>query len=209
MEDYSHKEKELRILYTNASSLLNELQELKVLLNSLKHAPQIIAITEVNNKINSKSLISECHIPGYELDSANLEKVSHGILFCVDISLQSSSINIIKSSFKEYLIVSIKGANIDNLTICALYHSPTSNSDNDNALSSYIYQLCNDYSGNILIIGDFYISYIYWSNYTSTSNNSSSITLLKAIRYNFLTQHIDTPTRARGADVLMHLIFLI
>jgi len=40
-EDYSHKEKELRILYTNADSLLNKLQELKVLLNSLKHAPQI------------------------------------------------------------------------------------------------------------------------------------------------------------------------
>jgi len=77
-EDYSHKEKELRILYTNADSLLDKLQELKFLLNSLKHAPLIIAITEVHNKINSKSLISEHHIPGYELYSTNLEEVSGG-----------------------------------------------------------------------------------------------------------------------------------
>jgi len=76
---------QLRIVYTNAHSLLNKLQELKVLINSLKHAPQIIAITEVNNKINSKSLISEYHIPGYELYSTNLEKVSRGILIYVDI----------------------------------------------------------------------------------------------------------------------------
>jgi len=81
-----------------------------------------------------------------------------------------------------------------------LYCSPNSNSDNDIALSPFINQLCNDYSGNILIMRDFNISDINWSNYTSTSNNSSSITLLKAIRDNFLTQHIDTPTRARGAD---------
>jgi len=66
--------------------------------------------------------------------------------------------------------------------------------------SPFINQLCNDHSGNIFIIGDFNISDINWSKYTSTSNSSSSITLLKAIRDNLLTQHIDTPTRARGAD---------
>jgi len=55
---------------------------------------------------------------------------------------------------------------------------------------------------------DFNISDINWSNYTSTSNNSSSITLLKAIRDNFLTQHIDTPTRVRGADA-PHILDLI
>jgi len=88
-QPYSNKEKELRILYTNADSLLNILQELKVLLNSLKHAPQIIAIAEVNNKINSKSSLSEFHMPGYELYSTDLEKVSRGILIYVDISLQS------------------------------------------------------------------------------------------------------------------------
>ena len=63
-EDYSHKEKEIRILYTNADSLHNKLQELEVLLKSLKYEPQVIAITEVNNKINSILLTSEYHLSG-------------------------------------------------------------------------------------------------------------------------------------------------
>ena len=117
----------------------------------------------------------------------------------MDINLQSS-INIIESSFKEFLIVSIKGANIDDLTICAIYRSPNSNSDNDYVSSPFINQLCNDHSGNILIVGDFNISDINWCNYTPTSSSSSSVTLLKALRDNLLTQYIITPTRARGAD---------
>ena len=91
----------MRILYTNADSLHNKLQELKILLSSLEHTPQITAINEVNSKSNSKSVISEFNIPGYELYSTNLEEISRGNLIYVDANLHSS-INITDSSFKEY-----------------------------------------------------------------------------------------------------------
>ena len=195
----------MRILYTNADSLHNKLHELKILISTLEHPPQIIAITEVKSKKYNKSVVSEFNIPGYELYSTNLEEVSRGILLYVDDNLHSS-INLIDSLFKEYLIVSVKGDNI-NLTICTVYRSPNSSLDNDHLLCPFINQVCNNI-GNVLIIGDFNISDINWSNYTSLSNSCPSLILLKAVRDNFLTQHIDTPTRARGSDT-PHILDLV
>jgi len=53
--------KDLRILCTNADSLHNKLQELKLLISSLEHklTPQIIAITEVIiNQLMKQSLVN-------------------------------------------------------------------------------------------------------------------------------------------------------
>jgi len=47
----NRKENCLNVLYTNADTLFNKLTELKLLLNSMKNKPQIIAITEVKQKI--------------------------------------------------------------------------------------------------------------------------------------------------------------
>jgi len=182
-DENKFNKKYLRILYTNADSLHNKLQELKLLITSLEHTPQIIAITEVNNESNNKGLISEINIP----------EISQGVIIYGDANLHSS-INIIDSPFKEYLIVSVKGDNTDNLTICTVYCSPNSSLDNDNLLSLFINKVCNEFTGNILVVGDFNISDINWNNYTTTSNFCSSLTLLKAIRDNFLIQHIDNPT---------------
>ena len=52
------------------------------------------------------------------------------------------------------------------------------------------------------------MSDINWFNYTSISNSNSSLTLLKANRDKFLTQHVQTATRARGADT-PHILDLV
>ena len=101
------------------------MQELKALISSLTHTPQIIVITEVNTKTNNKSVSSEFNIPGYELYNANLEENCRGILIYVDNNLQSS-IEIIESDFEEFLVVSIKGDDFDNLVIGTVYRSPKS-----------------------------------------------------------------------------------
>ena len=79
-ENNLNKEKELRILYTNADSLHNKMQDLKLLLSRLQHTPHVIDNTEVNNRSNSKSVSSVYNIPGYELYCTNLEDISRGIL---------------------------------------------------------------------------------------------------------------------------------
>ena len=84
----------------------------------------------------------------------------------------------------------------------------TTTMQNDSALGSFIDTVCTKFTCNILFLGDFNIADIDWSNYTSTSNSGPSLTLLKTIRDNFLTQHIDTPTRARGKDT-PHILDLV
>ena len=183
------------------------MHELQVVLSSLEHTPEIIVITEVKNKTNNNAPISEFTITGYELFSTNEEETSRGIFVYVDVNLKAS-INILNSKFKEHLIISIKGDKIDDLTICAIYRSPNSKTENDSLLSPFINQVCNEFKGKTIFIGDFNVNDINWRNYTSTSNSSSSLNLIKAIRDNFLTQHIDSPTRARGADT-PHILDLV
>ena len=50
-------------MYTNADSLANKLQELKLLLNNTSPRPKIIALTEVKHKNKWSMELSEFSIP--------------------------------------------------------------------------------------------------------------------------------------------------
>ena len=57
----------LEVLYTNADSLSNKINELKLLIRSLEKKPGIIAITEVKHKNKWNTTVSELTLPGYIL----------------------------------------------------------------------------------------------------------------------------------------------
>ena len=62
----NRKGTDFSILYTNADSLTNKLNELKLLIRSLEHKPAIIAITEVRLKPKHKwHSINELQTEGY------------------------------------------------------------------------------------------------------------------------------------------------
>ena len=206
-ENSGNKKKILKILYTNADTLHNKIQELKLLLETLESTPQIIAITEIKAKKRIDIYLSEFNIPGYTVYSNNLEENNRGILIYVDTKLQSciQSFNII---FDEYLSITIKGNNINNLTILTVYRSPNSNCENDSHLKNLLDTLYSSTKENIITIGDFNLSEINWNDYTSNTNSYASNQLLKAIRDNLLIQHIDKPTRARGLDT-PHILDLV
>src|SRR3989442_11397504 len=64
-------------------------------------------------------------------------------------------------------------------------------------------------SGNFILLGDFNLSSINWSNFTtSTGHNSLDSKFLDCLRNNFLTQHVLFSTRARGNDT-PHILDLI
>jgi len=59
---------ELNVLYTNADGLLNNRHELKIVLNSAKVRPNIIAITEILPKnLAHQLLVSEFELEGYNI----------------------------------------------------------------------------------------------------------------------------------------------
>lgn len=70
----------MHVLYTNADCLRNKLSELILLLESLKHKPKIIAITEFKDKCNKNVLVQEFSIPGYSLYCNDISSLSRGVL---------------------------------------------------------------------------------------------------------------------------------
>src|SRR6266536_294617 len=79
-----NNENELTVLYTNADSLQNKLNELQLLIQILDYRPSVIAITEVKHKHNWHSQLSEFNLKGYTLYYNDLDKNPRGIIMYVD-----------------------------------------------------------------------------------------------------------------------------
>ena len=127
------------------------------MIRSLEHTPQIIAITGVNNKSNNTSVSSDFIIPSYEVYNTNLEELCRGVITYVIANLQSS-ITFSDSPYKELFIVTVKGDIIENLTICTVFCGPNSSPDDGNFLIPYINQDCDEFTGSVIIVGDFNVS---------------------------------------------------
>jgi len=97
----------LSILYTNADTNANKLNELQLLIKSLQHKPEIIAITEVKPKHKWHSNTNELQLPGYHMFSNDLDCIhSRGVLIYVDKCLDCSEITI-GSKFCENVFIRI------------------------------------------------------------------------------------------------------
>jgi len=122
------------ILYTNADTLTNKLNELNTLIKSLQQKPSVIAITEVKPKHKWHSNINELQIEGYCMFSNNLDNVnSRGVIIYVDKCLHSSEISI-ETKFSENIFVKINS----DLVIENIYRSPGSGKENDSELYDLI-----------------------------------------------------------------------
>ena len=119
---------------------------------------------------------------------------SRGVIIYVDKCFNSMEI-ILDTTFSENVFVKIKA----DLVIGNIYRSPGSSQENDSALYDLI-QLISEKFANFVLVGDFNFNDIDWNKFTSTQAGGSSFQFVKVLRDNFLFQHIDFPTRARGLD---------
>ena len=78
---------EIEIWYTNADSLQNKLNELKVLLQSQRNKPKVVAITEVKHKNKWHLSNSELQIDGYNLYTNDLSDNVRGVAIYVSDEL--------------------------------------------------------------------------------------------------------------------------
>ena len=195
----------LKCLYTNADGLLNKLQDFKVKISEEK--PDIISIVESHLQKDDKN-IKYCpdevlYIPGYNMyRKDNTEAVRGGILVYVKdniIVTEDKVINGITSDFKESLWLVLK-VGTDNVLLGTVYRKGSSKVGNNKILRNAIEKASKKYN-KLIITGDFNHPEIDWVNSVVKGGKfTPAMRFYDCIMNNYLQQHVNTPTRARGSD---------
>ena len=199
-EGVGDRGEDINILYTNMDCYINKRKEFCLFLGTLCSRPHVIALTEVNSKKQDAEKVeeSELQIDGYNLYCSNLSvEKRRGVLLYVDVALSTTQLDI-ASEFNEYIAVKIRGR-ASELIVCNVYRSPNSSSENDISLSECITRV-NSYNCRKILVGDFNFPVINWQDWTVSSTSTSAGNFLSCLRKNFLFQHVDQPTRARGSQ---------
>ena len=194
-------EKKLLVLYTNADSLLNKLEELNLVICDQESKPHVIAVTESKPKKYSGNIAaSEFNVNGYNVFFEGEHDNSRGITVYVRDDLSGTQLDE-GLPFHEHLLLKLNTDKQDGFILGVFYRSPTSPPENDKELFSMISYLNNKYYENLVIVGDFNFGNINWKGWTASGNDKNSDELfLDILRKNGLMQHVDKPTRQRGDD---------
>jgi len=198
-EAIKDKIKKFSVLYTNADSLPNKLQELKSRIIFGSSKPKIITITEVKHKNKWNYNLSELQIDGYNIYTNDLQGNTRGIITYVSNEIICKQIHFF-NSFTEYVLIELCIDNLHKFTLCTIYRSPNSTAENDHTLIQALDNYCKNCKNNLLILGDFNYPYINWQNWSTTNINNSGSEFLNILQKNYLDQHINQPTRIRGLD---------
>ncbi|ESN90927.1 hypothetical protein HELRODRAFT_182519 [Helobdella robusta] len=190
----------LSVIMTNVDSITNKFFDLKIFLQSLDVAPDLIALSEVNPKnFNQCRVLSEFCLDDYSIISSGFaEQHRRGLMLFCKRSLLLTEINL-NSSFKEYIIVKLCVSN-RVLNILFVYRSPNSNVGNNDLLL----KLINDVlalPGETLLFGDFNFPDINWDT-SSFEGNDERVEnrFLDLLKDKFLIQHINHLTRFRDGQ---------
>ncbi|KAG1701354.1 Ribosome biogenesis protein bop1-B [Nymphon striatum] len=189
------------------NQLHNKLPELDVRVK--ENVPQIIGITEVKPK-NSRftQKISEFNLDQesvYYTFSKNIENnTGRGLLLYIDKSLPAKEV-VVKTKFQEELFIEIKLNNNDTLLVGLIYRSPTldrGSVENNELLNELINEMSNKGHTHLLLMGDFNFPGINWDTWNTRSDSLDSLEykFIECVMGNYLHQHVNEPTRARGSD---------
>ena len=143
-------------------------------------------------------------VDGYDIFTKNLtERKGRGITIYTASELKAYEISL-QTAIDEHLSICVKLENDEKLAITCIYGSPSSATDNNNALCKLIKEIDSRPEHLKVILGDFNYPSITWNNlhYEATDNNESRDpdNFKEAIIESYLNQLLDSPTYARGTD---------
>ena len=199
IKDTTIEFKEFSVLYTNADSLPNKLQELKSRITLGSSKPKIITITEAKHKNKWNYSLSELQIEGYNIFTNDLGGETRGIITYVSREIMCKQIQFF-DSFTVYVLIELCTDKINKFTLGTIYRSPNSTSENDEKLLQALDNYCKNCHNKLLILGDFNYPNINWQNWSTANTNNSGSQFLNILQKNYLIQHINQPTRIRGSD---------
>jgi len=169
--------------------------------------PHLVAICEVKPKNGSLRPIQDYSINGYSINYTNIDKnQGRGIIIFSHHSISHLVLQITSPiKFEEACIIEVRLSGNDTLIFACLYRSPTLNCmsiENNTNLNSLLKSLAlNKKYSHTCFVGDFNFKSINWSSWTTPYNEESKEErFLEAVRDSYLHQHVQEPTRCRGAD---------
>lgn len=187
--------KTLNIVYLNARSLLNKINDLNVLIND--KSPDIILITETwaNESITNAML----NVPGYCIEpdlridrSDTLNGIGGGLIVYTRDGLIIKPVEV-ENEFNMFVRFQVVSGNKDDrdLQLTLVYRPPRINHNNNTEL----YKLFENCSDNDIFIGDFNFPKVNWADLTS---DRASEPFLDCTIDNGFAQLVDFPTHLRG-----------
>jgi hypothetical protein len=181
----------LKILYTNAQSLLSKLNELSVITSVLKPDVVMIAETWTNGGISNAAL----NMPGYRIEARSDRQdtnngIGGGLIIYVKECYEILSVSLIESNFNQHCSIGLK-TKTGQLNLFLIYRSPNSNTDNLNLLCDLLMAT----KQNSILVGDFNLPGINWEEGRATGQAKR---LLEASEEAGLTQLVDFSTHRKG-----------
>ena len=189
-----------KILYTNVDSLINKIDELKLLIK--QEEPHLVPVTEILPK-NSVYPVQEqeLQIDGFNivsnLEVANQSKL-RGILLYIK-SNYSYTVRKIDYQFQEHIFLDEITNTGSVFPLGLIYRSPNSSNQNNSLLLDTISDICLKTKEKLIILGDFNLLRINWTNMRAP-HNSYEDSFLCCLLDNFLYQHVLEPTSIRSGQ---------
>ena len=181
----------LTIAYTNAQSIMNKIEELRLV--AAVDKPDIIALTEswTNEMVEQCVLsIDGYHTPVRQDRKDTKDGRGGGVLLYVKSCMTFSEITP-NAKFTNSVWIKLTHVNGDKVIVGLVYRSPNSSADNNSGLVSTMNEMCQT-NNQVIIVGDFNFPSINWE--LLTADNSSEF-FLTCIQDEYLTQHVSFPTR--------------
>ena len=144
----------------------------------------------------------ELEVTGYDMiTNFDKENCHRGLVVYSKKGISIREITVPLDSFSEYLILEVFGKNKSRLILALIYRSPNCSTKNNELLLNLLENLVKDKNDPIVILGDFNLPNIDWTNlYVNGGNEESQQIGNKLVDWslnNYMIQHITEKTRKR------------
>ena len=177
-------------MYTNARSIVNKVQELKLYV--LDADPDVIIITETwtHSAISNDYLnVPNYYIASRQDRSDTLNGRGGGILIYVK-SIWKSCETTTQCDFNQHSSIKIASGN-DPVSIVVVYRSPNSTKTNNDSMI----EMLKGVSGKVIVLGDFNFPAANWNTLSGCTDSQPLIDLSLD---KFWMQNVDFPTHNSG-----------
>ena len=186
----------LKILYTNADSLTNKMDELKALVQENDY--DVICITETQPKYKTaRQDPYEPQLMGY---SGHFANKGRGVAIYTKSDIGTDTLDI-PINFCDHIWLKLYLRNGKRMVMGCIYRSPNSSDENNQMLLEVMELASMLEKDHMIIVGDFNCKEIEWANYTvHASPQHFASKLFDKTNDLFLDQLVLEPTRHRTGE---------